>query len=1230
MKKACLGLMILCLALGVFFSAAATGQPHLTLMIYLTGSNLESDASAASDELAEMMASYPEDGSVNVIVMASGSKAWTNDAIAGDETSIYELHADRLEKVRTGPLRSMGDPDTLLSLLDYGYANHPAEQYALILWDHGAGPVMGVCFDELFTDGQGMDSLTMSELASALAASPFAGQKLQWIGFDACLMACIEVASTVAPYAEYMIASQDTEPASGWDYAFLRDIANDATAEETGRRIIDLYMESVGPTMSTITLSLIDLSAIPAAEEEMNAFFASLSETVSVDSYARLTACRMDTKRLACSSPTSYDLVDLLDLLDVYQDAGVADCGALTARLGQAIVYNRANMPFINGLSLYYPYDNKDEYLSSWGRRAADNAFSSGYQTYLQGVTSIWLGDALADWNTGLYMESSSSAGSTVVSMQLTDNQATHYGGALLYVLEESAPNEYRFIYMTDDVPLTQENRLETIYTGQALCMVDENGEALTGALTYLVRDDTIFLPAMISRGSGIDWEFMDAYLAYRQNERGEYELLEIIGMDGDLALQGRSTIQLEDWDDFGFIGPNLSPAYDEQGRLLKYGSWSSSSSLNGHSLSVGSLPWHPAFIEQYDGRPRVALLQIYDDQNNVAHVEMLPIENPNISAITVASQVLVDNEVCRVSLVGAELITGSEAGVRLILHFENRAEMKLDLSFQQIAVDGTVLDDVSSHHWLDPESTNIAIRLPGDALQRAHLSGAQQFSMILTVKDADAAWGSDALVEERFAINAPMELSPIFSPADDVLLGQADWRGLQVELIGLYLDEDAALCGQLHVVNPTQEPRALKKDRAYINSIECSVSMNSATLLPEQETYLDFRINTREQNGSVWPDPVSCPLEHLGVTEITELAFDLWEDAFEDRQRVTFLLPDPVAYPAGAAADWPVLYDKNGVTISVIEGCTYPEQSKRSFFFCVRNDTDRELSIRDMPYFRTVDGPVAREGYVLNGTVPAHAIHPIEYRLSLTDAVPMPTTFGSFETTVTVLDHAGRFDLLHLRLEPLGEPVEAVFPDLLGTTQAWVYAPDQLRVTASVQPPATSQPALLEALGDPDSWPVLFDQDGLTLSLMGICVYPEDDLRNTSHILYLAARNERETTVELSCLLGLENGESAPYFYMVPSLAMSILSQVRPGADTVQEIFLSMGDSPAAIEVDSLAGAIAIIDDGTSYTLIFAALPTAEPLFLERVSDEWPGPCYVYGSDRLDVRVSVEEDASP
>ena len=58
------------------------------------------------------------------------------------------------------------------------------------------------------------------------APMDYMGDNGEWIGFDACLMSSVETAFMCAPYAEYMIASQEVEPGSGWNYAFLSGIGN--------------------------------------------------------------------------------------------------------------------------------------------------------------------------------------------------------------------------------------------------------------------------------------------------------------------------------------------------------------------------------------------------------------------------------------------------------------------------------------------------------------------------------------------------------------------------------------------------------------------------------------------------------------------------------------------------------------------------------------------------------------------------------------------------------------------------------------------------------------------------------------------------------------------------------------------------------------------------------------------------------------------------------------------
>src|SRR3546814_8050641 len=73
------------------------------------------------------------------------------------------------------------------------------------------------------------DSLTLDEIESAIAGGLEASgvEKLDLLGFDACLMATYEVASVLAPHADRMLASQELEPGHGWNYASLQVIADD-------------------------------------------------------------------------------------------------------------------------------------------------------------------------------------------------------------------------------------------------------------------------------------------------------------------------------------------------------------------------------------------------------------------------------------------------------------------------------------------------------------------------------------------------------------------------------------------------------------------------------------------------------------------------------------------------------------------------------------------------------------------------------------------------------------------------------------------------------------------------------------------------------------------------------------------------------------------------------------------------------------------------------------------
>ena len=190
-------LAALCLLDGVSGSAQAgdsTAAVHsTTVLIYLCGGDLESRFGAATRDIREMAASGFDASAVNLLIMAGGTESRSIGTDAG-QAAMIEIGEHGMRRLRqSGEETNMADGETLKAFLDYRYAHYPAERFVLILWGHGS-PTEGLCPDGL----SGGDTLTPEEIHAALSGSFPAGEKLYWIGFDACMMATLETAWSVA------------------------------------------------------------------------------------------------------------------------------------------------------------------------------------------------------------------------------------------------------------------------------------------------------------------------------------------------------------------------------------------------------------------------------------------------------------------------------------------------------------------------------------------------------------------------------------------------------------------------------------------------------------------------------------------------------------------------------------------------------------------------------------------------------------------------------------------------------------------------------------------------------------------------------------------------------------------------------------------------------------------------------------------------------------------------
>ena len=475
---------VFCLLLG------AASAEKTVVMLYLCGSNLESQYGLASRDLQEILDSGYDRDETEVLVLSGGSRVW-HYGMDTERTSLYRVSPGyTLVEWRSSDRRmNMGDPETLSWFLSCGRESFQADRYALVLWNHGGGPLEGVCWDELYSD----ERLTLPELVSALENSPFRDEKLEWIGFDACLMSSLEVANRLAPYARYMIASQEREPGSGWSYSFLRGLEADRNGGETGRRIIDAYFDGAADGNTDRTLSCVDLREAENLCEAMESFFEVKKQQVSSDSFPELSRLRQSSRSFGVNRAgdnDSYDLVDLGGLLVQLQ----AD-DSLLRKLEKAVVYSRSNVSGASGLCVYHPLLNTAGYTESWKQFYEAVSFSKSYKAYIQSFGGILTGERLVYWN-NLVTEASESG----FTCRLTEEQAASWLQGRMTVmgreLEDGADDSWYLLYTTDQITLDDQNVLHGTYPGKALYLTDSAGQfEVAGPIEYQMRGDCYYIP---------------------------------------------------------------------------------------------------------------------------------------------------------------------------------------------------------------------------------------------------------------------------------------------------------------------------------------------------------------------------------------------------------------------------------------------------------------------------------------------------------------------------------------------------------------------------------------------------------------------------------------------------------------------------------------------------------------------------------------------------------------
>ncbi|HOX22685.1 MAG TPA: clostripain-related cysteine peptidase, partial [Elusimicrobiales bacterium] len=118
----------------------------------------------------------------------------------------------------------MGDYKHLIDFVKWSKANYPAKNYMLIVWNHGAGWLKNAKNKGISYDDETNNHITTVQLGQALAE--VGGVDIY--ASDACLMQMAEVVAELAPYAKYIVGSEESEGGDGYNYAtFLDNLPSD-------------------------------------------------------------------------------------------------------------------------------------------------------------------------------------------------------------------------------------------------------------------------------------------------------------------------------------------------------------------------------------------------------------------------------------------------------------------------------------------------------------------------------------------------------------------------------------------------------------------------------------------------------------------------------------------------------------------------------------------------------------------------------------------------------------------------------------------------------------------------------------------------------------------------------------------------------------------------------------------------------------------------------------------
>lgn len=304
------------------------------------------------------------------------SEEGTNDSVhvlatvdhrpSGGGAQRLELQKDGLPLLHSPVKADHGDFDTanpknLADFIEWGIKNYPAENYWLVISDHGDA-WKGAAQDEGHHTW-----MSLPQIESGLKeARERTGRKLDMLSFDCCHMASTEVAHQLQNESRYLVASEEVMGYIGLPY---QEILKDAAGLSPHQLAQHLVHTSKANPEDIPTFSAVDLEKMPSVTKAVTALGQAITQSPLTGQELR--GVLQDTQAF-----WEYrDLKHLATNLGQQPDANLAQAAVdVQVALSEAIVAEQhaASHPNAGGLQIEVHPDSEEARQARYREEALD------------------------------------------------------------------------------------------------------------------------------------------------------------------------------------------------------------------------------------------------------------------------------------------------------------------------------------------------------------------------------------------------------------------------------------------------------------------------------------------------------------------------------------------------------------------------------------------------------------------------------------------------------------------------------------------------------------------------------------------------------------------------------------------------------------------------------------------------------------------------------------------